>query len=80
MNPRKTTVTSTRADTAPARGRPTFADRRTMLLEQYGEEKLKSLDGELGKPCETITSVEFEVLYKSVSAEKGWGSTFKPAF
>ena len=77
----KTRTTVTGADTAqPKRGRPKQSDRRDLLIERYGAGKVKSLDGECGKPCEQLSAPDLESLYNHVSKEKGWGSVYRPAF
>ena len=79
---KKTTTTASAADTAPRRGpgRPKKGERRALLIERFGEGRVKQLDGEAGKPCETLAAGELEELYNHVAKEKGWGTVFRPAF
>ena len=73
-------ATTTKRDTVRRKpGRPK-KDRRADLINQLGEARVKSLDGECGGRCDQLSEDDFEALYNHVSAEKGWGGKFRPAF
>ena len=62
-------------DTAGSRrgpGRPPKVDRRKALIEKYGEERVKSMDGECGHPFETLSDSECVEAYAFVAKERGW--------
>lgn len=79
---RKTTPIRSAPVIAPCKpGRPVKGERRASIIEQIGEDRAKSLDGECGKPCEDLSGDELQTLYDAVAMEKGWHrGRQKPAF